>query len=219
MSTKLAVVSYHYPNASSNYIDGYWERVIAVRPSFVIANPSSGPGLVRDPNYATLMLRLIEARIPTIGYLATDYAQKPLWVVENERRYYRGLYPPLSGYFFDEVAPEADRVSYHKALCRDGDFNILNPGRFPHPDYARTGAILCPFETDYETYLARQQPDWLKHYGQTFHIVHSIPDVETMRKVVVVAQSRNCGYLWACSDPAEYNALPEWFDELSKMLQ
>lgn len=207
---KVGIPSYIYPNETD------WPRIIAAKPGLVILNPNSGPGETRDENYAKLYAKLVAARIPTLGYLSTDYAKRPFWQVANERATYESLYGPLHGFFFDEMHAKADRLPYYSHLCRRGVLNVVNPGAFPDPAYGRLDAIMMNYETDVQTYMARQPEPWMKTV-QTWHCVYGVAGSAAMKAVVGTARGRGASYLWVGTDN-NYNSLPPYFEEMVSLL-
>lgn len=226
---KIIAPLYRYPTLPG------WDRVIAIKPSAVVINPDSGPGIARKPDYTALVSKLVANGIRCLGYIATGYAReidmepqgKQIWRVNEERERYARFYPEiggqLGGYFYDESASEPERVFYYRQLVRGGfggvEAMVLNQGTFPDHAYTRMPIINTSYETSFERYIAKAPPSWSLMQSNWYHIVYSVETSAQMRQVVALAKARSAGYVWCCQDPAEYDLVPDYLEEMAALVK
>lgn len=121
----------------------------------VVINPANGPGAASGPdfeNYAAGITLLREAGVSVVGYVDTDYAEKPLAAVASEIQNYRQFYPgKLSGIFFDQMAYSPRQESYYQqstatATGAGFSYTIGNPGVVIPASYAGSCTIINVYE-------------------------------------------------------------------------
>lgn len=190
----------------------------------VIANPDSGPGAARQPEYTTWIAAVRERRGRVIGYVATGYGRRPASaVLADVARWYR-FYPMLSGIFFDEVAGTKAGIGHYRrlsaALARDhpGALVVENPGAATLPGYLRAPAhpgadIVCTFEdtTGFASWTARR---WTARYaaGRVLVIPIDIP-ASRLAATLTRAQRQRAGWVYVTDDtlPNPYDRLPTYW--------
>lgn len=199
-----------------------WTNLIAQSPAveYAIINPNSGPGTVRDVNYANTVA-LAQARgISILGYVATTYAAKPLDAVRMEMQMYRDWYG-VDGFFFDEASSGSKDLPYFATLYAEArGIVVLNPGAYPHKAYVEVADVLCVEErgTDVIEDHSQATADWMQ--GQPpekfFYIIFGVPTAAKMRRILKKASENNVGYVYITNDVLQnpFDTLPKyWTDE------
>lgn len=211
----------------------------------VILNPNSGPGAPPiDPNYVGPsgdgpFIDFRQAGGVAIGYVRTDYANRPLADVQAEIDlyldpvYWRGAGVQIDGFFFDEMSNALVDVGYYQNL-RDFVRSRLpqaivvgNPGTsfvdtsgqptFSIEDYVESVDVLVTFETVATEYApgVYTPPSWLDDYpAERFgHIVYHVDDASQTLSTVSLAIARKAGFIYVTDDHLSnpYDRLPgEW---------
>jgi hypothetical protein len=214
----------------------------------VILNPNSGPGAAQiDAAYvgsagqAGPLLELRRAGATVVGYVHTQYGQRPWELVKAEidryfdESYWRGAGIQVDGVFVDEMSNDLARVPYYQQLHDHVRTKALatkiigNPGlratinsggaatRWTNEDYLRTVDTLVVFEDSGAAYRAATRwPEWIQvansqHFA---HIVHSELTAESMETVISLARQRNAGMLYVTDDgmPNPYDRLPTYWE-------
>ncbi|MEU6852680.1 spherulation-specific family 4 protein [Actinacidiphila alni] len=147
-----------------------------------VLNAADGPGARPDPVYAAAAARLRRAGVRLLGYVDTDYADRPTHAVYRDLRRHRAWYA-TEGVFFDRVASGARQVAYYRWLARTARLCgartvVFNPGVHPDPGYARIADLLVTFEGSWDDYQHLTVPHWTAgHPAARFcHLVHGVPD-------------------------------------------
>jgi Spherulation-specific family 4 len=189
-------------------------------PAVLILNPASGPGPAADPVFRPAIAEARGGGTDVIGYVDTNYAQRPLAQAERDVREYRDWYG-VTSIFLDQTPTEGSaQLGYYRALARyihaaTADAVIwLNPGAYPDRSYMSVGNVVMAFEGPYENYLGLRVPAWARHYRSTrfAHTVYATPGPD-VTDAVRLSRSRNAGYLYVTDDvgPNPYSALPDYW--------
>jgi hypothetical protein len=213
---KIIVPSYFY--ASSPLWPSLISQNLAVE--YAIINPNSGPGTVKDNNYASVTAAAQARGISILGYIATTYGSKPMTGVLDEVRRYEAWYQ-VDGFLFDEAASGTDKIDYYASLYKSvKGVVVLNPGTYPHQAYVEVCDVLMVEERGVEVTEDRSVDlaDWMK--GQPPHkfgyVIYGVSTAAKMRRILTKAQQRNVGYVFVTNDtlPNPYDSLPSyWSDE------
>lgn len=217
----IIVTTYTYPGNS------YWEKVVKMggeKISYVIINPSSGPGKKKDENYASQIKKVKKAKIKVIGYIPTTYQKRPIKEVYDDIRKYFDLYGKenIDGFFFDEIAVEKEEeVKYMKELYNyvkglSKDYLIVsNPGRQITDEISPYSDIFVTSEISGDEYINRftePESEFEKDRKNSKHIYHIVYDVkpEQYETVVKLSRKRNAGWLMITDDklPNPYDKEP-----------
>ncbi|WP_203744753.1 spherulation-specific family 4 protein [Catellatospora bangladeshensis] len=222
---QLAVPAYFYPGGDGAAL---WQRLNTPGVGIAVANPFSGPGKTRDPNYAAAIAAAKAAGVRVFGYVATGYlgttgratrlneTTPAAWAAQVQQdvaTWYR-LYGAdgLGGIFFDEVqnvcGPQDAYVKTYRELDRHvrrafpGAFTVVNPGIDTEPCYADVGDVILTFEGAYETYLGWQPPSWHRALDprRFWHLVHATDTTEQLANAVALSKQRQAGYLYVTPD-------------------
>jgi hypothetical protein len=147
----------------------YWQDLINAKNSYpsvpviVIVNPDSGPGDSAGSTYTSGMKNLSSAGIIMIGYVWTDYGDRPLGsystfnsteqAIYNWTRFYPNL---LSGIFLDQMnypnsGYNKGGPSYYSTVTSFAhsygfDTVVGNPGDPTNSSYVGTVDIITPYE-------------------------------------------------------------------------
>jgi hypothetical protein len=215
------------PHCQSSFVPAFfppqdWSQAATGgrNPAVIILNPASGPGAAPDPVFRPAIASAEGAGTNVIGYIGTNYAQRPLAQAEQEVRDYRDWYGVRS-IFLDQTPTEgSQQIGYYRTLARyihrsTPDATIwLNPGAYPDQSYMSVGNVVMVFEGPFESYVGLHVPGWVRDYPATrfAHTVYATtgPDVT---KAVRLSRSRNAGYLFLTDDVGSnpYSALPSYW--------
>jgi hypothetical protein len=210
---RIAIPAYFPPGEA-------WDRMAQAAPTVdvVVMNPQNGPGSARQDAYARQVARSHEAGLRVLGYVPTGYGERGAGEVRAEIENYYAWYG-VDGIFFDEASTDCARSGYYGGLtdhvkARDDEaLTVLNPGTRTGECYMAVADVLVTFEDTYETYVSGYSaPDWVPDYppDRFWHLVHSAPDTEAMRRAVDLGRERNAGYLYVTPDlpPNPWDTLP-----------
>lgn len=225
IAQQLAVPAYFYPGGDGAAL---WQQMNTPGVGLAVANPFSGPGKTRDPNYAAAITAAKNAGVRVLGYVATGYlgstgratrlneTTPAAWAAQVQQdvaTWYR-LYGAdgLGGIFFDEVqnvcGPQDAYIDTYRMLDRHtkkahpGAFTVINPGIDTEPCYADAADVILTFEGTYETYLGWQAPAWHRALDprKLWHLVHATDTTAQLADAVALSTQRNAGYLYVTPD-------------------
>jgi hypothetical protein len=102
-------------------------------PTYVILNPSNGPGGSAQSAYTTVIGQLQSAKIEVLGYVFTSYGGRPLATVEADVDSWVSFYPTIDGIFNDEMSNILTDLSYYQSLNayehgKPLGYTVGNPG-------------------------------------------------------------------------------------------
>ncbi|KDQ70546.1 spherulation-specific family 4 protein [Streptomyces halstedii] len=163
---------------------GAWHRLIAAarRTYAVVLNPASGPGTAPDPAYVSAAAALRSAGAHVLGYVDTDYGERPPSEVADEVAKHRDWYQ-ADGCFLDRTPSGAAELPTCRRLVRrirrsGVPLVALNPGVHPAPGYIRAADLVVTFEGHWSTYVsAFSRPEWaVRQPPDRFcHLVYGVP--------------------------------------------
>jgi hypothetical protein len=223
----LIVPAYFYPSGPGMKA---WQRLMDAAlkvPIVVIANPSSGPGDLQDPEYASVIDVASDKGVRVIGYVNTEYGKRPSTDAKNEIDRWIHFYPSIAGFFFDQQSVDAHDVSYYLEL-RDyarskikgkEAFVVTNPGTTCDEEYFAKAVsdVTCLFAS-FKGFDEFNPPVLLKRYSPSRFaaLPYQIPDSKAMRQVLKDAVSKRIGYLYVSDAPSGNNPwgkLPTYWDD------
>jgi hypothetical protein len=180
-----------------------WRQVSSAYPTvrYLILNPASGPGLEADPGYAAMVSHAQDEGVEVLGYVDTEYASRPLDVVQAEIDQFHSWYD-VDGIFLDRTSADASDLVYYIRIARhvhsdlDGTF-VINPGSYPNELYVRLADAVVTFEGDAETYLQTSAPSWVKDYPASsfWHLIYSTSE-ERLPQVLELSRSNRAGTVY-----------------------
>jgi len=214
---RLVVPAYYAPGAD-------WQRIIAASDAvgMIIFNPSNGPGTAKDPAYVTAIAQARAAGIFVLGYVATDYGQRPEADINSDVNGYYDLYQ-LSGIYFaegpmvsgcDTLEAEYRRLTA-LALSRDSNAYLAIGTRFC-PTYITFSDLMVEFAEDWTTYQSYTVPSWMPaNSPERFcQFINSVPPAEASH-ALSMAVGYGAGWVFATdgTQPNPWGALPSYFDQ------
>jgi hypothetical protein len=219
----MAVPAYFSPGSE-------WTRIDHADPPVRLAvmNPDNGPGSSMDPGFARAVRAAESARITVVGYVDTDYAQRPLSAVEADVDAYYRWYR-VNGIFFDQATTVCADEPYYAALNQyvkgKGGVarTILNPGTQTNQCYVHAADILVTFEGSDSEYLrSYSAPAWVARYSPAhfWHVIYATASVSALARVIQLSQLRRAGFVYVTRAglPNPYGGLPGaayWTAELA----
>jgi len=113
---ELIVPAYFYPTRGEPHWPALIKAVSRV-PITAILNPHNGPGRAIDPNYIIATRALHKAGGRIIGYVYTQYGQRPINHVVADMQRYLDWYP-IDGFFIDEMSNNDDPalIAYYRHI-------------------------------------------------------------------------------------------------------
>jgi hypothetical protein len=216
-SVRLVVPAYFTPGAD-------WQRVIAAADvvGMIIFNPDNGPGTTTDPAYVSAIAQARAAGILVLGYVATNYGQRPEADIDADVNGYYDLYQP-SGIYFAEGPMEADCTTlepeYRRltalALSRDSKGYLAIGTRFC-PTFITFSDLMVEFAEDWTMYQGYTVPSWMPaNSPERFcQFINSVPASEASH-ALSTAVGYGAGWVFATDGvpPNPWGALPSYFDQ------
>lgn len=222
----LLVPAYFYPGGDGRKA---WDGLIGAAsraPVVAIANPASGPGATRDPNYTKVLDRARREWVTLIGYISTLHGKRPVAEARADMDLWPRLYPQIRGFFLDEQASDPAKLALYEDLSAHGrkvlpgGKTVANPGTICDEAYIarKTSDVACLFE-HFQGYDAFRPPAWAAKYepGRFAVIPYAIDGVEGMRRAIRDAASRRIGWIFVTDHRGAnpYDRLPSyWEDEV-----
>ena len=188
---------------------------------YVIVNPDNGPGVEPDPFFSDLISGLRRSGKSPVGYIHTSWGGRKISEIESEIDKWLEFYPEISGFFFDEVSVNPDKLSYYKEIYRyvkskGNYFVVLNPGTLPEKDFFTVSDAVVIFESDYSN-LKKLLPS--PDRSKSACIVTGVP--EELWEQVLSSLRDKCSLVYVTSNRGSnpYSSLPEYFiDEVKAVL-
>lgn len=146
---RLLIPMYQYPGPG-------WLGVEASAKThpLVIVNPASGPGNKPDVAFQLAIQALQGKGIGVLGYVASQWGQVPLAVMEREIRHWKIWYH-VDGIFVDSASAQCSPAlnRYYRSLSRyiraqmgSGAWTVINPGVPPGACLAKDWRVLVVYE-------------------------------------------------------------------------
>jgi len=212
-SPRFVVPAYFRPDV----LPEAWETMVAHahKVKSVILNPASGPGEGPDPVFYSPLARLRQAGVTVVGYVDTDYGQRPIQHALADIDLFLRWYG-VTGVCFDRVSISAEDLDHYATLSRIAremgvTMVMFNHGAHPLAAYADHADLLGTFEGSYRSYLQLSVPRWTRTRSaeQFYHVVHSVPR-EHFADTFLLAASRHagCTYVTDRAGRNPYNCLP-----------
>jgi hypothetical protein len=170
-------------------------------PAIITVNPASGPGERMQPAYRDAVGRAQDAGSKVIGYVSTDYGNRPTADVLAEADRYRRWYG-VDGIFLDETSHRAADVEHYRTIAaalRTAGLHlvVINPGVVPARAYFDLADVVVTFEgpfADYRAALARA-PAWLARRPASA-IAHLVYGASAQEAATVAALRPHAGYVY-----------------------
>ena len=200
-----------------------WNRISVggTSPRAVILIPASGPGSAPNAEFREAVQQAKANGSRVIGYVGTNYGQRPLWQSELFIRQYREWYG-VRGIFLDQSPTSGTaQLGYYRSLAHyihrlsPGAPIWLNPGVYPNRAYMSVASVIMTFEGPFQHYLGLKVPKWARHYpsDRFAHTVYATTRHD-LDQAVRLSVHRNAGNLFVTDDvaPNPYSALPAYWN-------
>jgi hypothetical protein len=221
---KLLVPAYIYPSGEGRK---EWQKLIdaaAKADIVVIANPNSGPGDDRDIAYHEVFTEAGKRGITLVGYVSTNYANRPQAEIKRDIDTWVQFYPQVRGFFFDQQ-PREGRYAEQFAELRDharqrlrDPLVITNPGILCDEAYLAKNVsdVTCVF-ANYQGFDRFELPATFKPYkpSRFAAMPYNIAEVDTMRAFVAEAILKRIGYIYVsdAKPPNSWGKLPIYWQQ------
>ena len=234
---EILIPLYIYPTPSQSETYA-WRQLTLAQPHVPITaviNPNSGPGNGSpNPDYAQGLADLRAAHISLLGYVSTRYGERNIGEVKKEIDLYNQYYN-INGIFLDEAASNSTQLKYYQELYTYIKAKpalsqvVLNQGTQPDEGYLSKSAAdtVVIFENYAKEWAGYSVPSYTQNYANARFsmLVHSAPDVETMKQSIDLALARHVKYVYVTDDRPDsadqdpWNQLPSYWDEEIKYIQ
>jgi Spherulation-specific family 4 len=220
---------YMYPNwyEPEKYEWSDVAKAAAKVPIVAIINPNSGPdGKPPNEDYQRGIKDLKQANITTLGYVYTQYGDRPKAEVIQDIILYARSYG-VDGIFLDESASSAKQVNYYQDIYNyiKQETNlkrvVINPGTHIDEEYLTKPAtdIAVIFEDYPQSWQAYQPQPYINNYPteRFASLIHSVPDAASMKKYIDAAMDHHIGYIYITDDSPKnddgdpWNSLPSYW--------
>lgn len=179
-------------------------------PITAVINPHNGPGGLPNRDYQAGMALLQKSGVKMLGYVATNYGQRPWTQVKSEIDLYQAHFP-VGGIFLDEAASSTQHLEYYQRIYKYIKTQaklhqvVTNPGThtdeaYLKPPQATDTAVV--FENFGREWLTYQPSTYLSQYDRRrFAIMlHGVSDPKAMEKYLDLSLERNVGYVYITND-------------------
>lgn len=210
---RLVVPAYFRPDTRPDD----WARMAdrASRVRLVILNLANGPGLRPDPAFFPALRRLREAGVAVVGYVDTNYGQRPSSAVLADLDRFLQWYD-VTGVCFDRVSVTAEDLGHYAVLARSAReigarVVVFNHGAHPLAAYAQHADVLGTFEGPWRAYLQLAVPRWTRSMAahKFYHVVYSVPR-DSFGDAFLLASGRRAGCVYVTDHGGTnpYDCLP-----------
>jgi hypothetical protein len=210
---RLVIPAYFHPAVHPG--DWEWLATHASRVRLVILNIHNGPGSGPEAPFKDMTECLRAADVPVIGYVDTNYGNRPAGQITTELGRYLDWYD-VSGVCLDRAATSAASLAYYAALSArvrklGARVVFFNHGAYPDEGYARHADLLGAFEGPWPAYRTLSAPRWTKAWPSEkfYHVVYSVPP-ERSEEAARLAMKRHAAavYITERGGPNPYDRLP-----------
>jgi hypothetical protein len=228
-TSKLALLIplYNYPNwyDPKRYM---WGNVAAAarRVSITaIVNLNNGPeGCLRNGDYQRGVAELRAAGVAILGYVFTGYGDRPADAIKGDIDLWAQCYQ-LDGIFLDEAAHTSDKLNYYADLYAYMKQHlglkmvVLNAGVSVDEDYVRrpVADTIVVFDNQSSKLPGYSPAAYTRNYpaSRFAMVVHTVPDVATMRADLLRAVARRIHYVYLTNRglPNPWESPPTFWNE------
>lgn len=228
VTQSIAVPSYFWPNCANNP-NCDWNRMASGAPkvALTVINPNSGAGSYIDPAFVSAVQNEHKAGATVIGYVDTNYANRPIAAIANEINNYYAWYN-VDGIFFDQAyGSDCTRLTYYKQLnqlvkAKGGKgITMVNYGANPPQCYIDASDILITYEGTYSDYVNFKPSPWEMNYppNRFYHVIYAASQ-DQLQDAITRSRNNRAGWIYVTplTVPNPYQALPiatYWTTELN----
>ncbi|WP_304545868.1 spherulation-specific family 4 protein [Sulfurimonas microaerophilic] len=228
---KMLVPLYSYPSSNDS-----WERLIALKNNtnnleiVAIVNQSNGDFTQPSTSYINGIESLHNAGIDIVGYVYTQYSQRPIDEVKQNIDAWVEFYKPygLKGFFFDEASNDEKDFEYYKnitqyAQSKGMKFNILNPGTSVDSVYMEgdIASVVVIRETTYTKVVETTNLHQPTEYTKKALLLYSSDQENMVQKVCSYALEHNFEYVYATDHGItddRWDSLSSYVNELAVLI-
>jgi hypothetical protein len=212
-SPRLVVPAYFHPGVHPDQWEWLAEHPAQVR--LVVLNVANGPGDGPEAPFKEATERLRGAGVPVVGYVDTDYGDRPARLIMTELEQYLDWYG-VNGVCLDRVAAAAAKLAYFGALTArvrklGAQVVFFNHGTYPSAAYAEHADLLGTFEGPWDSYVKLNVPRWVTTWpaDKFYHVVYSVPP-ESFSEAAQLATRRHAAavYITERGGANPYDSLP-----------
>jgi hypothetical protein len=225
---RLLVPAYIYPAGEGRK---QWRRLIdaAARVDVVaVVNPRSGPGLERNPDYASVIADAAVHGVQLVGYVDLAFGDRSLPQIKGDIDAWVRFYPRIHGFFLDQQPRDATHSAliaeigtYAREKLKPRDALIIgDPGLACDDSYLSRRAVdaVCVF-TRADGFATFEVPANLKPFDsfQLAALPYQVADAEAMHALLKEAIVKRIGYIFVTDGklPNPWAGLPAyWEDEV-----
>jgi hypothetical protein len=221
---RLLVPAYIYPTGEGLK---QWRRLgdaAAKVDLVVIVNPDTGPGIERNHVYASAIVEAADRGVKLVGYVSTQYTDRPVAEVKADIDAWVRFYPRIVGFFLDQQPQDAGHAAYFaeigtyaRSRLRDA-LVITNPGIPCDEAYLarRASDLVCVF-ANFEGFGPFELPANIKGYDPSHYaaLVYQVADAESMTSILEKAIIKRIGYIYVTDgkQPSQWGQLPAYWDD------
>ncbi|WP_193113477.1 spherulation-specific family 4 protein [Sulfurimonas marina] len=228
---KMLVPLYSYPSLNDS-----WERLIALKQKtnnleiVAIVNQSNGDFTQPSTSYINGIDALHKAGIQVVGYIYTDYTQRPVVEVKQNIDAWTEFYKTygLEGFFFDEASRNEEDFAYYQEITQYAEskglqFNILNPGTSVDPIYMEgdIASVVLIRETTYEKVVYKTNLNQPTEHTKKAIVLYSSDEENIAQKVCAYALEHDFDYVYATDHGTtddRWAELSSYVDELAVLI-
>lgn len=189
-------------------------------PIWVILDPANGPGTSVDPTYTNAVNQLRGAGINLLGYVNTNYGNRPINQVKNDILKWSTFYK-IDGIFLDLMSVKHAYYSSITAYAKSLKFQMVNgnPGTNINSSAGQDVDIVTIFENSYLPNPLTQFQNWYNIYppSDLSLISYNIPTLPT---AFITQAAPHFGWIFISdiggTDP--YEAYPTYFNSFIQFL-
>lgn len=191
-----------------------------------IINPNEGPGSgPPNPDYRRGMDELLSAGVVMVGYVPTEYGERPSEAVRLDVNLYADYFP-VQGIFFDEVPTDPTYLNRYRLLYEyartffpEGPV-IFNYGTLPPQGYLDIGALNVVFEDEAAQWWLFDPSQAFLDFETSGILVHSasLQDMQAILQEVRTQQWAKYVYFTDDTPPNPWDSLPSYWEDLLNAL-
>jgi hypothetical protein len=203
-------------------VESEWVPALASTPepsTIILGVTSTGPGTTPNATLAAYVKQAQAKGITILGYVATNYEQRPTAAVETDVRDYKAWYG-VTDIFLDQVTRTLAQIGYYQTLSdyihqtNPGSRVWLNPGVYPNQLYMSVGDVVMVYEGTFADYVGLRPPAWTDEYAASrfAHVVFATAGSE-LRRALRLAHDRRAGYVYVTDGTGSnpYGSLPSYW--------
>eukprot|EP00042_Codosiga_hollandica_P015248 m.36113 g.36113 ORF g.36113 m.36113 type:complete len:276 (+) comp44487_c0_seq1:60-887(+) len=215
---------YAYPTSAA--LTAEWDVIASMCstvPTLVIMNPDNGDGDQCPPNLDWINALNSVAGCGTLGYVYTNYGDRPLDEVQEVIDSYLQCWD-VNGIFVDETSNVAADLPYYTSVYNyiksknESLLVTLNPGSVTPEAYANISDILVLFEDYGANWQDFQTPSFVSSYPPSkfsalLHYANGTVTVAQAKADIALGLSRGFEWMYVL-DSNNYADIPSFYREL-----